>query len=193
MMRIVVRIATKTNFISITLALQKFTYWCFWSSSPNSNKHAVFNCILNCLFCLYYWLTSEHFGENRLSRRLMVAKLRCIKLCAIYSGPSCIRNKSNLISAILCKKINLENMLCVYFLSNFVQLYFHVTMLLVSWRWFCRCSWSLCPSITFSSSLAVTAPADGSVVPPSVLSIHRRSVLLAPPVFFASFALKSID
>jgi len=32
----------------------------------------------------------EHFGENCSILLQTIAKLRCIKLCAIYSGPPCI-------------------------------------------------------------------------------------------------------
>jgi len=32
---------------------------------------------------------SEHFGENRVILLQTVAKWRCIKLCAIFSGPLC--------------------------------------------------------------------------------------------------------
>jgi len=33
---------------------------------------------------------SEHLGENRVILLQMVAKWRCIKLCAIFSGPLCM-------------------------------------------------------------------------------------------------------
>jgi len=80
------------NFISILSCTENaasiYVYWLVLFNYQLLNKEYLTALFKPCHFVCYR-LISEHFGENRVTLWLTAVKLRCIKLCAFFSGPFC--------------------------------------------------------------------------------------------------------